>query len=110
MLSGSKNAGGGRGANEGGGELADLMRIFTPGTRIDDGVLGVGVYVGDGKKIPLHSDSPRFLCGDAREGLSISRIPGRGESHGVREDSGAVEAIREAAFKVGGEEQGQVGI
>ena len=94
---------GARSLDVGGYEIADLLRIFSEGARVDDGVRGIRVDVGIGKEIPVHADGARLLGGDAAEGLRIFCLSGGAEGHGVREHGRAMKAHGDAALKIGGE-------
>src|SRR3981081_211123 len=50
-------------------KIADLLRVFSEGTRVDDGIRGVRIHVSIGKEIPMHSDGTRFKGSDPSKGL-----------------------------------------
>ena len=37
-------------------KITDLLGVFAERAYVDDGIRGVGIYVGIGKEIPVHSD------------------------------------------------------
>src|SRR5689334_15678335 len=76
-----------RAADVGRHEIADLLRIRAERTSPDDGVGRVGIYIGDGKQVPVHAKSPALLRRDATELLGVSQVPGSAKSHRVRKYS-----------------------
>src|SRR6202023_2334957 len=40
-------------------EIADLLRVFSEGARVDDGIRRIGIHVSIGKEIPMHSNGTR---------------------------------------------------
>src|SRR6202047_4003559 len=90
-------------------QIADLLRVFSEGTRINDGIRRVRVNIGVGKEIPLYADGTRFLGTDAAEGLNVFGLAISAESHGVREDGGAHQPHGDAALKIGGKYQRKFG-
>src|SRR6266436_7194083 len=80
--------------------IAHLLRIFSKRARVDDGIRRVGIYVGIGEEIPMHSDGTRLQRGDASESLGIFRLAGSGEGHGMREDGSAIQTHGHAALEI----------
>ena len=99
-----------RAINVGADHRGYLLRVFAEGTRVDDGICGVGIHIRVGKEIPFHADGARFFGGDASEVAREVRVVSGSEGHGVRETSNAIEAHGEAALKVGSDEQGKLGV
>ena len=91
-------------------QISDLSRIFAKGTRIDDGVRRVGVYIRNRKEIPMHADGAGFLGRDPAKGLGILLLARRTERHGVRKHGGPLQPHRHAALKVSGKKQRQLGV
>ena len=71
-------------------EIADLLRVLSERTRVDDGIRWIGIHVGDGKEIQVHSDGPRFQSRDASKGLGIYRFAGSSKCHRMRKYGGAI--------------------
>ncbi len=42
-------------------QIADLFGIFSEGACVDDGIGGIGIHIGIGKKIPVNADGARLL-------------------------------------------------
>ena len=68
---------GARAANVSRNEVAHLLRIFSERAGIDDGICGIGIHIGIGKEIPMHSDGAGFLGADAAEGFGVIEFSGR---------------------------------
>src|SRR5580693_1625819 len=73
-----------RAANVGRHQIAHLLWIRAESTGPNDGIGRVGIYVGNGKQVPVHAKSPAFLRRDATELLGVSQVPGGAKSHRVR--------------------------
>src|ERR1700722_5357325 len=84
-----------RAANVGRHQIAHSLRIRAEGTGPDDGIGRVGIYVGDGKQVPVHAKSPAFLRRDATELLGVSQVPGSAKSHRVRKYSRSEKTCRQ---------------
>ena len=83
-------------------QVADLLRIFSEGARIDDGIHRVRVNVGVGEKIPVNTNGARLFGRNAPERLGIFGFAIPAESHGVWKDSRPHQPHRHPTFKVGG--------
>ena len=81
-------------------EIAHLLRIFSERARVNDGIRRVGIHVGNGKEIPMHSDRPRFERRDASKGFGIFRFAGSSKRHRMGKDGGAIQPHRHAALEV----------
>jgi hypothetical protein len=53
-----------------------LLWIPAERTCPDDGIGRVGIYVRDGKQVPVHAQGPAFLGRDAPELLRVSQVSG----------------------------------
>jgi hypothetical protein len=91
-------------------QIADLLGIFTERARVDDGIGRVRIHVGVREKIPVNPDGACFERGDVAEILGVFDFAISPESHGVRENRGSLQAHRNPAFKIGGEQQRQLRI
>ena len=98
-----------RAADVGRHQIAHLLRIRAESASPDDRVGRVGIYVGDGKQVPVHAQSPAFLCGDATELLGVSQVPGSAKSHRVRKH-GRSEKMRrqDTPLKIPSDQQRQL--
>ena len=91
-------------------QIAHLLGIFSKGTRVDDGICGIGVDVRYRKEIPVHADGTRFLRCDPTKIFGIFRFAGGSKGHGVREDSGSIQTHGNTPLKISGEYQWQLGL
>ncbi len=87
-------------------EIADLLRVLSERTSVDDGIRRIGIHVSVGKEIPMHSDGPRFEGADASKGFGIFRFAGRCKGHGMGKNGGAIQSHRHAALEIGRDNQG----
>src|ERR1035438_9696122 len=78
-----------RALNVGRDQIADLFRILSERTRVNDWIGGIRVYVGVGKEDPVNAYGAGFLGGDAAEGLGVFELAVSSEGHGVRKVGGA---------------------
>ena len=90
-------------------EIAHLLRIFSEGTRVDDGIRRIGVHVSIGKEIPVHSDGPRFQRGDASKGFGIFGFAGSSKGHRVGKNGSPIQTHGHAALEVRFHQQRQLG-
>ena len=90
-------------------EIAHLLRVFSERARVNDGIRRVGIHVGHGKEIPMHSDGPRLQPGDASKGFGIFRFAGSSKSHRMGKNSSAIQPHRHAALKICRDNKGQLG-
>ena len=81
-------------------EIAHLLGVFSERARVDDGIRRVGIHVGVGEEIPMHSDGPRLERGDASEGFGILRFAGRTKGHGMGENGRAIQTHGHAALEI----------
>ena len=81
-------------------QIADLMRVFSERARVDDGIRRIGIHVGIGKEIPMHSDGPCFQRRNASKGLGIFRFAGRAKGHCMGKDGGAIQTHGYAALEI----------
>ena len=110
MFGGHEHSDGVCASNVGGNKITDLLRVFSERPCIDDGVIGIGVDIGDGKKIPMHADGTSLFGSDAAEIFGVFRLTRRADRHRVRKAGGPVQTIADSQFKVGGDQQGKLGI
>ena len=110
VFSSSQHSIGPSAADVGGHKIANLLRVFTERTSVDDGIGGIRIHVGYGKKIPMHADSASFLRSDASEGLGIVQFSGSAEGHGMGKYCRSVKAHGDAALEISRDQQGQFGI
>jgi len=89
-------------------KIADLRRISSEGTRVDDGIGGIGIHVGIGKEILMHADGSRFERGDAAKDFCILHFACGSEGHRMRKDGRAIQAHGNATLKISGDNQGQL--
>src|ERR1035438_7690052 len=89
-------------------KISDRGGIAAEGARVDDRIRRIGIYVGVGEEIPLHSDGARFEGGNATKEFGVFDFAGGSEGHGVGKDGGAIQAHGDAAFKVGSDDQRQL--
>ncbi len=94
-----------RALDVGRGHLADEGRVLTEGSRVDYGIGGIGVDIGVGEPVPLHSDGARFHGGDAPGLAGIVEIVGSAEGHGMRESGDFVQTHAQASLEIGSEDE-----
>src|SRR3982750_735870 len=101
MLRGSKHSVRARAADVSGHQIADLLRIPAECTSSDDRVGRVGVYIGDGKQIPVHAQGPALLCRNAAELLRVFQVPRGPKRHRMRKHGGSKKMCgKNASLKV----------
>ena len=108
MLDRGHHAGLVRAANISGDQFADLLGIFSEGTRVDDGIRGIRIDVGIRKEVPVNADGACLLTSDPAESLGIFCFSGCTKSHGVRESRSAMQAHGDSSFEIGGKQQRQL--
>src|SRR5450631_1950430 len=109
MLHGGHHARMARALNVSRDQIADLFRILSERTRVNDWIGGIRVYVGVGKEVPVNAYGAGFLGGDAAEGLGVFELAVSSEGHCVRKVGGAHQARRDSALKVCCEQQRKLG-
>ena len=87
-------------------ERRNPLRIFAERAHVDDGVVGVAVYVRDGRENPVHANGPRFGRGNASDRVGVLGTAGRSNGHGMRKRRAILEAHGGAAFEIRRKEQG----
>ena len=55
-------------------QVADLLRVFSEGTGVDDWISRVRIYISIGKEIPVHADGTCFLGGDPAECFRVVQL------------------------------------
>ncbi len=81
------------------------LRIFAERTHVDDGILGVAVYVRNGRENQMNANSPRFSRGNAADGKGVFGTAGRSDGHGMRKRRAILEPHGSAAFEIRRKEQ-----
>src|SRR5712691_11923930 len=110
MLGGSEHASCMCAADVSSKQFADLLGIFSKGTRVDDGICGSGVDIRYRKEIPVHADGTCFLRCEPAEIFGIFRFAGGSKGHRMREDSGSIQTHGNTPLKISGEYQWQLGL
>ena len=90
-------------------ELGNLGRILAVGTDIDDGVVGVVVYIGHRREDPVDAERPGIPggCGGFRE--DTVQILSSSERHVRGPGRGGIDAHGRAAFEIGTHQEGKLG-
>src|SRR5208282_619734 len=81
-------------------EIAYLLGVFSERARVDDGIRRIGIHVGIGEEIPMHSNGPRLERGDASEDFGIFRFAGRAKGHGMGENGRAIQTHGHSALEI----------
>ena len=83
-----------------------LLRVGSKCAGADDGISRVGIYVGNGEKVPVHADRSAFLGRNATELLGVGHLASRPKGHGVRKHRSAKKTRRkDALLKVSGDQK-----
>ena len=85
------------------------LRVFSERARVDDGIRWIGIHVGIGKEIPMHSNGSRLERGDASKGFGILWFAGRSKGHGMGKNGRAIQTHGHAALEIGRDNEGQLG-
>ena len=75
-------------------QIAHLLRVASECACPDDRVSRVGIHVGNGKQVPVHTKRPAFLCRDSTESLRVSEVSRGPKSHRMRKYGRAKEPRR----------------
>ena len=91
-----------------GDHVADLLRILSKRTRVDDGIRRIRVHVRIRKEIPMHPDRARFQRRDAPKIFRVLQLAVGAEGHRVREIRAPDQPDRHPALEIRRNQQRQL--
>jgi hypothetical protein len=89
-------------------EAGHLVGILAVRARVDDGIVGVVVHVGDGREDPLHAEGAGLAGRFGALEANVVQIAAGAEGHVLRPRRGGIHAHGRAALEIGAHQQSGV--